>query len=1003
MVVAELAIGALGEFINSGLKRAVSAPFQKVARLEKVDHAARLRSSTDPLVAVALDDYIRVLGSYQGKYTVTVDAFLKELEASGVVELMVENALIGRASSEVEKRFIFLHNHVFGGSEDGNELYASMMAAFTASMRASANDPLIFSLARSMQQEVRERLDEVDRCLNSVERRVSAGHKLDDEQLVENLQKIAKGLQQSYRNIRIETNRGPKNVEINRIYVPAKLSFRENKATDRRITEMTKVVQQVSTGTRRSRDLAYSGNIAELKVASYTEFSDMFRRAVVLGDPGGGKSTLCQKYCYDTARHLSLHLSYGDSSASTPAQRRLPIRVILRKFEQARDKEPQLDLLTYIVRDTINICGGSPADIRLTLEHYLSIGKVVMAFDGLDEILDTSMREDYCDLVVAFCNQYPLCPTIVTSRFVGYDDARLTDDFEEMVLEKFDETEIALYVNKFMTVVGGQSKGAASDASARFAEQTKNAGADLRRNPLMLGLMGWLFLNNDDIPSNRPEIYKECATLMFERWDQRRGIIADDMNEFDRSQLFIHLASQIYGQPSLAGGVNKEWLNASLKTVFFRLYESNAKSFQASKLFVKFITGRAWIMSEIGEGVYAFTHQTFLEYFFAKHLEDEYDSVSLLLKALKPRIVKSEWNEVSHLALQIKTHGSIRKQEEALNTLSSYLATARSVKQKQALLTFSGRSLEYFSPPEARVGSFLNELYFHVFERVAEGDGAALSLFGVLANASPERRNYIRIKVADALKHRLLIEDSGKAFDNIVRYLSRCSSQTNGLTYDGHSLYLPSSMQRMILSSLRDTIIQRSSTSQSYKVLAWVWYGYYPREDDISDIVKLMYENATIGTLGGFDGLTNLVITISHIRLSDDGVERLSKDAARDIIRLLGSRVSELLPINPKTLSWKGGIGYIPLDFWKQVLNNNDEFSVCIGIVLIAVLQANAAYLNRRSSVDNRTVVYAWALAWLRKPANAKRPAAIQLADLIVSETIVAETDRFRLSDKVTT
>lgn len=992
MVVAELAIGAVGEFLNSGLKRAVSAPFQKIARLEKVDHAARLRASADPIVKQAIDDYVRVLGSYQGKYTTIADAFLKELEASGIIELMVENALIDRASEPVKNAFLSLHSHIFGTDEDGVALYDSMMAAFTASMRASANDPVMFSLARSMQNEIRERLDSVDHCLKGIELSKNKESQLSEKQLGDLLQRIAKGLQQSYKNIRIETNRGPKNVEINRIYVPAKLSFRESKANEKRISDLARTARRASPSVLRDRNLTYTDYLSEMKTTTYSEFADMFRRAVVLGDPGGGKSTLCQKFCYETAKGLSLSLSFGEKSGVTANQRRLPIRVILRKFEQARDKDPQLDLLTYIVRDTINICGGTAAETEEALKHYLQMGKVVIAFDGLDEILDTSMRQDYCDLVTAFCNQFPLCSALVTSRFVGYDDARLTDDFEEMVLEKFDESEITSYVNKFMTVVGGQTKAKSTESSVRFAEQTKNAGADLRRNPLMLGLMGWLFLNNDDIPSNRPEIYKECATLMFERWDQRRGIIADDMSEFDRSQLFIHLASQMYGEPSLAGGVSKEWLSSSLKAAFFQLYENNARAFQASTAFVKFITGRAWIMSEIGEGVYAFTHQTFLEYFFARHLEDRFDSVSSLLRALKPRIFKSEWDEVNHLALQIKTNGSLRKQEEALTILSSFLGTVRGARQKQALLTFCSRSLEYLSPPEGKVGAFLNGLYPHIFNRASEGHGELLSMFGVLSNASPERRNYVRAKVLDALSNRLLQNDGGKEFKVLVNYLSNHAASIDQPNGSAHNRHLTVQMHHDILRRLNPEVIKRSYFSTDYQILAWQWYGHYDETAPIADVFCMIYNNPVMGSIGGVDGVTSLAINVSHLKYGVNHRTAITKEASKDLLKLLAERVTEILPINRSKLSKDHYIGLIPVAFWKQVFAANDQFGVRLGVVLAAVVHSNSYFRRRGDAFEsNRSKMYDWALKWLRRPENCNRTAARELISLIEENRIVSD------------
>ena len=74
----------------------------------------------------------------------------------------------------------------------------------------------------------------------------------------------------------------------------------------------------------------------------------------------------------------------------------------------------------------------------------------------------------------------------------------------------------------------------------------------------MLGLMVYLFIYRGDVPSNRPEIYKECATLMFEKWDQRREIIFNIPVDFDLLDLFSYLASKIFGSADTEDGVSRD-------------------------------------------------------------------------------------------------------------------------------------------------------------------------------------------------------------------------------------------------------------------------------------------------------------------------------------------------------------------------------------------------------------------------------------------------------------
>jgi hypothetical protein len=97
-------------------------------------------------------------------------------------------------------------------------------------------------------------------------------------------------------------------------------------------------------------------------------------------------------------------------------------------------------------------------------------------------------------------------------------------------------------------------------------------------------------------------------------------------------------------------------------------------------------------MSDVGDKVFAFTHQTFLEYFFARHIDDMRDTVKEVINAIMPRIVNREWDMVSHLSLQIKTHRNLRKQNEALDELKAAVSLIHDAQQQSALVSFAARS-----------------------------------------------------------------------------------------------------------------------------------------------------------------------------------------------------------------------------------------------------------------------------------------------------------------------
>jgi predicted NACHT family NTPase len=314
------------------------------------------------------------------------------------------------------------------------------------------------------------------------------------------------------------------------------------------------------------------------------------------------------------AKQSSLALQTDDPRISIPLQK-IPLRVILRLYEKARIAEPQLSVFEYCARDIAQAITAPIETCRELLGYILTFGRAVLAFDGLDEILNTAQRREFVDLVVSFVDQFPLCPILVTSRVIGYKNAPMPADYDEFTLAPFNKNEVEHYLDRFFAKVFGLQKGERPSEISRFMLQTEKNAGDLRTNPLMLGLMAFLFSVKGDVPANRSEIYRECASLMFEKWDENRGIQPNIPRDFDLIDLFSVLALRIYGNAELEAGVSKEWLLNELTSYFATQYIERSKAFIAAKTVLDFITGRAWVMSDVGSDVYSFTHRTFLEFF----------------------------------------------------------------------------------------------------------------------------------------------------------------------------------------------------------------------------------------------------------------------------------------------------------------------------------------------------------------------------------------------------
>jgi NACHT domain len=908
---------------------------------------------SSPIFKQALDDFIRVVGTYQGQYDTKLASFLDELQKTGIIDAVAESAIIGKENEKVERQFAIQHKLFIGGSGSPHELYKSIYIAFEVTFKELAKDRVIYHALTASYREIEERLAQITAILDAQHKRSDKQAHISFNEIEPYLGKIARGLQQSYKTVRIETNRGPRKVEINKVYVAPKLSSRQNRQQRRRINSFISSIQKErleppSLQDIIARDGRFRGphSYDSLSTFAYTEIQGNFKRVVVLGDPGGGKSTLCQKVCFDLSKNASLALQFPDNDRIKAKDQRLPLRVILRSFEGAWVKDPQLDLFTFIERDLAHFAALDQEEIGTVLRYLLESGRAILAFDGLDEILDTSKRQELVDRVTAFCNKYPLCPVLVTSRLVGYDDAPLSDDFEELVLEKFDDEEILDYIYKFMKVVADLQPVESKSRSEKFLAQTATNAADLRRNPLMLGLMAWLFMASGDVPSNRPEIYKECSLLMFERWDQRRGILADENTDFERSQLFVDLASQIYGNPNLTGGVSRQWLEDTLKARFEAIYENKSKAFRATRKFVDFITGRAWVMSEVGEDTYTFTHQTFLEYFFATYLNDQYDSVGGLLRSLRRRIVKNEWSEVTHLALQIKTFRSLKKQEEALSILGTMVSESRVGKHQTALIGFVSRAMQYLSPSEHSLRTFLKKAYAVCLERALRGELAAMVALGESAHAASDRTDFIQQRLADLLVQTIKSGDE-RSVKAIAPYLLSFGSVRRRTAVGEFNLIHPG-VWNVIRDKARADLLRNSDRSATAAGLAWGMYGHLSKSAFERFGIAPLYNfpfNTGITTIDGLLALTLQAGAWRHVAPGD-----VTPDVAEKRL----TEISELLLTGRKFLrrdfDSKQFLDPAPMYIWNEIFQGlKRKPAALLGAILIRSL-CSSLYRRRPAS-----------------------------------------------------
>lgn len=442
----------------------------------------------------------------------------------------------------------------------------------------------------------------------------------------------------------------------------------------------------------------------------FLDFLHLINRTVVLGDPGAGKSTLTQKICYE------LFDKYENKLIKNKLL--TPVLIVLRDYS-SKKKEKGYSITEFIESEVTSKFQLPKPSLDDTFEILFKNGDLMMIFDGLDELLDSSYRREIAQDIESFCNLYPKVPVLITSRAVGYEQAPLDPGrFEIFLIAPFDENQVKEYLNKWFENNIFSCRGDPEKNKEAFLKESEIA-IDLRSNPLMLALMCNLYRGVGFIPRNRPELYKKCSEMLFEHWDPSRGIWVP-LPLSEPKALLSRLAFWIYSDEDLQSGITKSRIIREAKKFLYpRRFETEEEAEKASNEFIRYCRGRAWVFTDVGttsdgQVLYRFTHKTFLEYFTAVYIIRTHNSPEKLWGLLKGKIAERSWDVVAQLCFQI-IHENV---EDASDKLLEYLIkdARKNPEFSWPYLSFGARCLQFIQPSPNYIRILTSECIKNIIE-----------------------------------------------------------------------------------------------------------------------------------------------------------------------------------------------------------------------------------------------------------------------------------------------
>ncbi len=319
----------------------------------------------------------------------------------------------------------------------------------------------------------------------------------------------------------------------------------------------------------------------KIKESDFIEQLKSKKRTIISGTAGSGKSTFCKSILLDLIENpIGI----------------FPIFVELRHL----NSDEHTSLFDFILKSLTEI---EPTFTKSQLDYSLTLGKVLLIFDGFDE-LNNELRDKYEKEVVNLASKYHNILMLLSSRpdgrfqsweeFYTYRILPLDKEKSKALISKLDYDRQVK--RKFLEILDQQL----FDQHESFAS-----------NPLLLTMMLLTYEQIAEIPNKIHLFYEQAFLTLFNKHDSLKSLYKrkshsnlplDDFKKLLAAFSIVSYADRKYYFTE--DEINK-YLKIALKISGIELDE---------KLFLKDLLDTVCIMQKDGNG-YTFTHRSFQEYF----------------------------------------------------------------------------------------------------------------------------------------------------------------------------------------------------------------------------------------------------------------------------------------------------------------------------------------------------------------------------------------------------
>ncbi len=399
-------------------------------------------------------------------------------------------------------------------------------------------------------------------------------------------------------------------------------------------------------------------------------------RLVILGRPGGGKTTLSN---HIAAALANVRLGETEMDEELPGWEHdtsaVPVRIILREFAAwipAERNHGSEGLVWEYIEHLLTTWGCQ--EHFGPLKHRLDEEGGIVFFDGLDEVREedeAKKRSLIVESISAFAVPLCKCKIIVTCREYAYQEDspwRLPDSgFCVVELDLFKDEQIKAFARTWYMTTGewkGWDRGRCeTEADVLYdAIQSLPHLKALGRYPLLLTLMAQVHGRDGYLPKDRADLYERAVNLLLSHWENRivrdekgsvtvkpglimqLGIGTDTIRKaLENVSLVAHKK-----QREQEGSDGLQCANIPREDLRQELMSTAGVGLDRAEEIIAYIQERAGLLQAIDNKTFTFPHRTFQEYLAASCIKRMGDFEGYLKDRIREDL--SWWREVFLLA-----------------------------------------------------------------------------------------------------------------------------------------------------------------------------------------------------------------------------------------------------------------------------------------------------------------------------------------------------------------